>query len=123
MPKTRGIPRPQEMKIVVNEDKPQTTALLLEFEPDLSLTKEGWWPSQILVDDSENIYVAQDNESTIFKFDSFGNEVLAKNFQRDRVREFPFRYRIYFLARRGLHSSFKLWTKKAYRLPISHTFM
>jgi DNA-binding beta-propeller fold protein YncE len=82
MPKIRGIPRPQEMKIVVNEDKPQTTALLLEFEPDLSFTKEGWWPSQILVDDSKNIYVAQDNESTIFKFDSFGNEVSAKKFSK-----------------------------------------
>ena len=72
----------QEMKIVVNEDKPQTNGLLMEYEPDLSLTKEGWWPAQILVDDSENIYVAQDNDSMICKFDSFGHEVLAKKFSK-----------------------------------------
>ncbi|UCC40578.1 MAG: hypothetical protein JSV96_03790 [Candidatus Aminicenantes bacterium] len=71
-----------ELQVVVNGDNPQNPDLSLKFEEELSLTKEGWWPSKILVDDEGNIYVSQVKENVIYKFDSQGNEILKKEFPK-----------------------------------------
>lgn len=71
-----------ELQVVVNEDNPQNPGLSLKFEEELSLTKEGWWPSKVLVDDEGNIYVSQVKENLIYKFDYQGNEILKKEFPK-----------------------------------------
>jgi len=71
-----------DVKVVINEDVPQNPSLSLRFEEDLSITKEGWWPANVAVDDEENIYVFGEAENFIYKFDSNGDEIFKRVFPK-----------------------------------------
>ncbi len=71
-----------DTEIIVNEDAPQNPSLSLRFEENLSITREGWWPADVVVDDEENIYVFGEAENFIYKFDSQGNEIFKKVFPK-----------------------------------------
>ena len=61
------------IEVIVNEDIPQNPSLSLRFEEDLVISKEGWWPADVAVDDEENIYIFGEAEKFIYKFDYQGN--------------------------------------------------
>jgi len=67
---------------IINEGRPQNPSLSLTFEEDLSITKEGWFPAALAVDDDGNIYVFGEAEMFIYKFDSQGNEIFKKVFPK-----------------------------------------
>jgi len=71
-----------DIEVIVNEDKPQNPFFSLKFEEDLSISKKGWWPADVAVDDEENIYIFGEAENFIYKFDSQGNEVFKKIFPK-----------------------------------------
>ena len=79
---TQNSKEAEDLHVIVNKNRPENPALSLKFEEDLSLTREGWWPSKVLVDDEENIYVSQVKGNMIYKFDSKGNEILKKEFPK-----------------------------------------
>ena len=68
----------EDIDIVINEDSPKNPSLSAKFEEDLSLTREGWWPSQILVDDKGNLFILEEKKNVIYEFDPQGNEVFRK---------------------------------------------
>ena len=74
--------RDGDIEIITNEDTPQNPSLSLRFEEDLSITRGGWWPAEVAVDDEENIYVFGEAENFIYKFDSHGNEIFKKVFPK-----------------------------------------
>jgi len=45
------------------------------FKETLSITREGWFPSRILLDGKGNIYVVSGREKTFFGFDPKGEEI------------------------------------------------
>lgn len=71
-----------DIEIIVNEDIPQNPSLSLRFEEDLVISKEGWWPADVVVDDEENIYIFGEAEKFIYKFDYQGNEIFKRVFPK-----------------------------------------
>lgn len=71
-----------DVKVIINEGNPQNPSLSLIFKEDLSITKKGWWPADIAVDNKGNVYVFGEAEKFIYKFDSQGNEILKKVFNK-----------------------------------------
>jgi len=78
----RRIRSNRNMQVVTNENEPRQTGLLLRFEEDLSLIKEGWWPAQIRVDSEGNISVLQPEENSLCQFNSQGIEVSTRRFPK-----------------------------------------
>lgn len=70
------------VKVITNEGRPQNPSLSLTFVENLSITKEGWLPAEIEVDDEDNIYVFVETEMSIYKFDALGNGILKKAFPK-----------------------------------------
>ena len=68
--------------VVVNEEEPLKQKSSITFIEDLVLTKEGWYPSNIAVDDAGSIYVFGEAVKFITKFDSQGNEIFTKVFPK-----------------------------------------
>lgn len=75
-------PDPQDSLVVINEEEPLYQESFISFIEDLVITKEGWFPSNIAVDDVGNIYVFGQAEKFIIKFDSHGNEIFTKVFPK-----------------------------------------
>jgi hypothetical protein len=71
-----------DIEVVINENNPQNPSLSLRFEENLSITREGWLPVDIAVDDEENIYVFGAFEKSIYKFNSQGSEIFKKVFPK-----------------------------------------
>lgn len=72
----------QDSLEVINEEEPLYQKSVISFIEDLVITKEGWFPSNIAVDDVGNIYVFGQAENFIIKFDSLGNEIFTKVFPK-----------------------------------------
>jgi len=112
--KEKKVQEEGNIEVIINEDKPQNPSLSLKFEEDLSITKEGWFPVDVAVDDEENLYVFGEYEMFIYKFDAQGKEVFKKVFSKGQgPGEFAF-MDPYFSAERKLY----LYDKLKHRLTI-----
>lgn len=72
----------ENTEVIINEEEPLLQESPITFIEDLVLTKEGWYPSNIAVDDAGNIYVFGEAVKFITKFDSRGNEIFTKVFPK-----------------------------------------
>lgn len=99
---------------VVNEEEPLLNESSITFVEDLVITKEGWYPNNIAVDDSGSIYVFGKAENSIIKFDSQGNEIFKKVFPRGQGPGEFFFMDPYFSSNGRLY----LFDKQQYRLSI-----
>lgn len=77
---TQKIKTAEEFEVVENENKPQGPPVLLKFVEDLSITEEGWWPRNIMVNE-KYIYVLIGKEYQLIKYDHDGIEVSRKIFR------------------------------------------
>jgi hypothetical protein len=73
-----------DIEVVINENIPQDSSPSLRFEENLSITRKGWWPTDVAVDDEGNIYAFGEKELFIYKFDSRGKEILKKVFPKGK---------------------------------------
>jgi len=80
--KIKGKKEEGNVKVIINKGDPQNPSLSLIFKEDLSITKKGWWPADIAVDNEGIIYVFGEGEKFIYKFDPQGNEILKKVFTK-----------------------------------------
>lgn len=68
-------------EVITNENVPGMTEMDLVFEENLSITKEGWWPQHLFIDEEDNIYVyTADGPINLIKYNNRGEEVLRKQF-------------------------------------------
>jgi len=72
----------ENVAVIINEEEPLLQESPITFIEDLVITKEGWYPGNIAVDDEGNIYVFGQAENFIIKFDSKGDEIFKKVFPK-----------------------------------------
>ncbi len=66
---------------VVNDKTPPSSALGMEFVPDLTLRQDGWTPFALRVDQAGDICVISGKDPTLIKFDRHGRETFRKAFR------------------------------------------
>ena len=69
--------------VIENEREPHCVDINLRYEEDLSITEEGWWPWELLVDE-EYIYVLAEKENQMKKYNHDGVEISKKEFRKGR---------------------------------------
>ena len=67
---------------VINEESPAQPSLHFDFVEELSITDEGWWPVTLDVDETGNIYICDEAETSIRKYSPEGNLLLEKTFKK-----------------------------------------